>query len=124
MLTEDMGGIPKPRNSLVLIMREAKKDRTEAGIHIPTGGLGEFDIATVLALGPGTPSDTAGRMDDLSDLEVGMRVVVKTANARIVQGQIPGTRSRQTAPTTLPFRIDGEEVEVISQFDILMILNS
>lgn len=121
MITEE-NVMMQPRNGLVLITRETIAE-TEQGIILPSGSsVGEFDVARIVAIGPGTPAENGGRIADVADLEVGMRVVIKSANVRTSPSRIPGAVSRESRPSTLPFKINGEETELIHQADILTIL--
>jgi co-chaperonin GroES (HSP10) len=112
----------KPRNGLILIRRDPPREATEAGIVLPTDpDQGKFILATILALGPGL-IDVAQRVG-LDDLEIGMRVVIKANNPEGRRpGAIPGTVEPQKNPLTLPFKVDGEDVELINQHDILAII--
>lgn len=113
----------QPRNALVLIARE-RQTETDAGIVIPSGEYGDYSIARILKLGPGTCSDindpiSGGRMADLADLTEGDRVIIK---AGVGGGVTRGGQRLPVVKKTLPFKIDGDDVELINQHDILLIL--
>ena len=111
----------KPRNGLVLIRRDKGREKTEAGIFLSIDPeQGKFVLATVVAIGPGL-LDVAIRVG-MEDLAVGMRVIVKANNPDSKRQTALGNIENKENPCTLPFKVNGEKVEIINQHDILAIV--
>ncbi len=105
----------QPRNGLVLI-RRIKREKTDAGIIIPDGQYGDYAIGEVIAIGAGTP--TTATTTDVDDLTVGSIVMFQSGRqGNPLQGQ-PGRKN------TIPFKVDGEEVELMDERTIFGILNT
>lgn len=103
----------KPRNSFVLI-RRIKRDKTSEGIIIPSGQYGDFAIGEVLAVGPGMP--TTATTTDVFDLMTGHIIMFQAGN----QGN--PLQGRPARKDTLPFKVDGEDVELLDERMIVGII--
>ncbi len=106
----------QPRNSLVLV-RRVKQERTEAGIILPAGQVGDFAIGEIIDIGPGMPTE-AGCIGTL-DLEVGDLIMFQAGVAAApLQGRPIPKKS------TLTFKVGGEEVELLDERQIIGIINN
>lgn len=105
----------QPRNGLVLI-RRIKTDKTSEGIIIPSGQFGDYAIGEVLAIGAGTP--TTATTTDVDDLTVGNIVMFQSGH----QGN--PIQNRPARKNTIPFKVAGEEVELMDERTIIGILNT
>lgn len=102
----------QPRNALITVRRiGALKDDMAGSILLPEG-TNKFDVAEVLKVGRGTPTDT-GIGTDTEDVKPGDLILMKTES----QPQ-PGVR----AHNTLKFHIGGMAMEIVNQHDILAII--
>lgn len=110
----------RPRNSLVLIRRQRATETAE-GIQLPEAGAGDFDVAVIISVGLGITIDPGERVDT-ADLAPGQLVLIKAADRVQRPGKIAGTMQVGKAMRTLPLQIEGEDVELINQHDILAIL--
>ena len=103
----------KPRNSFVLI-RRLKRDKTSEGIIIPSGQYGDFAMGEVIDVGPGMP--TTAVTTDVFDLEPGQIVMFQAGN----QGN--PLQGRPARKDTLPFKVGGEDVELLDERMIVGII--
>lgn len=104
----------RPRNALVTVRRLGKLADDKIGNILLPNSSSKFDVAEVINVGPGTPTDS-GACTDTHDLRRGQKVLIKTES----QPQ-PGVR----ATTTLKFRIGDGEIELMNQHDILAVINT
>jgi co-chaperonin GroES (HSP10) len=94
----------QPRNAFVLV-RRIKLPEQEGGIIVPSNEYGNFAFAEILA-----------HMGDCDDLKVGDTVLIKTgSNARPMSGQ-------PRIETTLPFKVDGEKVELLNEQAVIAVV--
>lgn len=105
----------QPRNGLVLVaIVPHKEHKTEAGIIVPVTQGTIFEIARIVAVGPGTWD--AGKQCGTQDLKAGQVVLIKSG----MQGQQLG----QTAMLGLPVtQEDGSKVVLMNQSDVFAIIN-
>jgi co-chaperonin GroES (HSP10) len=110
----------QPRNAFVLV-RRIELPKQEGGIIVPSNEYGNFAFAEILAMGPGNACvsridrETA-HMGDCDDLKVGDTVLIKTgSNARPMSGQ-------PRIETTLPFKVDGEKVELLNEQAVIAVV--
>ena len=90
----------KPLFDKVVVKQTEAKEQTVGGIFLPTAAKEKQEIAVVLAVGEG------GVIDGKE-----VKMVVKVGD-KVVYGKYAGSQ----------FKIDGEEVTIIKQSDILAIV--
>ena len=103
-------GIIKPRGDNVIIARFPKgAQKTKEGIHLLDSTETPFDIAEIVAVGPGAPGGTP-----TNDLEAGMQVFVtpkaRAANTGVFQA------------LDVPMEYHGRPCDVIASFQIMGII--
>ena len=108
----------KPRNTLVTVRRHRQKEKKIGAIIMPEG-FGQFETAEIIEVGPGNPADSGsgGRCDNTADLKPGQTVLIRASKR--VSGP---TGQAGTAKTSLPFEINGDDIDILDQTEILGIL--
>jgi co-chaperonin GroES (HSP10) len=104
----------QPRNGLVLIrlIKQKEERKTSSGIVIPTHSGTMMDKAEILAVGRGIWD--YGKHAQTDDLQPGMLVLIKAGT----RGQNVGEQMR----SHLGMTVDGEDVSLINQMDVLAIV--
>lgn len=105
-----------PRNALITIRRLGRfgENSKIGSIEMPDT-MNTFDICEIIRVGRGTPGDN-GIETDTDDLSPGDKVLVKTE-------QVDPQRGIRMTKTTKVI-VDGEEIEIVNQFDILVIMET
>lgn len=112
----------KVRHAFVLIRRIKMPADTTGGIVVPGDAYGNYAMGEIVDVGTGNPAvsndGTAATGYDFStaDLKEGMHVLFKSGrNANPLSG-------RPAEERTLPFKVNGEKLELLHEGDIIAIV--
>lgn len=90
----------RPLGDLVVVQRDASKTQTASGIQLPNAT--KSNLATVIAVGPGQPLQTGGRMEP--QVKPGDRVMIGPSGGQ-------------------DLRVGDEVVTVVREYDLVAVID-
>lgn len=109
----------RPRGDQITgrVIKRIKGDNKVGQLYLPEEPGNQYELVKVIAVGPGMFADN-GTRGGMEDLEPGQIVIVKTEQ-QVMTAAGPGRMMN-----TVSFLLDGDEIRLISQSDVLVVLHN